>query len=195
VRHSFDRCDIACPGTDHQSHQLSDDIALWEHLVWGGWSLCAARVQANGAVDPNDPLNALIQDIKLAPKVNGLVQYAMDVTILMPTDLSKSNHVMLFDVPNRGNRLLPGGFNIGGSITSAGDGVLHSLGFIMVASGWQGDVLPGSGRLTMTVPVAHYPGDRNNHWPCAHRIWAHGCPGHNAEPRQRSIYGDDDGEL
>jgi len=108
VRHSFDRCDIACPGTDHQSHQLSDDIALWEHLVWGGWSLCAARVQANGAVDPNDPLNALIQDIKLAPKVNGLVQYAMDVTILMPTDLSKSNHVMLFDVPNRRFSAQPG---------------------------------------------------------------------------------------
>ena len=111
---------------------------------------------ANGAVDPNDPLNAIIQDINLAPKVSGLVQYSMDVTILMPTDLSKSNHVMLFDVPNRGNRLLPGGFNIGGSITSAGDGFLHSQGFIIVASGWQGDVLPGSGRLTMTVPVAHY---------------------------------------
>ena len=109
---------------------------------------------ANGAVDPNDPLNAIIQDIKLAPKVNGLVQYSMDVTILKPTDLSKSNNVMLFDVPNRGNRLLPGGFNIGGSITSAGDGFLHSQGFIIVASGWQGDVLPGSGRLTMTVPVA-----------------------------------------
>jgi len=113
---------------------------------------------ANGAVDPNDPLNAIIQDITLAPKVNGLVQYSMDVTILMPTDLGKSNHVMLFDVPNRGNRLLPGGFNIGGSITSAGDGFLHSQGFIMVASGWQGDVLPGSGRLTMTVPVAHSSG-------------------------------------
>jgi Alpha/beta hydrolase domain len=113
---------------------------------------------ANGAVDPNEPLNAIIQDIKLAPKVSGLVQYSMDVTILMPTDLSKSNHIMLFDVPNRGNRLLPGGFNIGGSITSAGDGFLHSQGFIMVASGWQGDVLRGSGRLTMKVPVAHYPG-------------------------------------
>jgi hypothetical protein len=82
----------------------------------------------------------------------------MDVTILMPTDLSKSNHVMLFDVPNRGNRLLPGGFNIGGSTTSAGDGFLHSQGFLMVASGWQGDVLPGGGRLTMTVPVAQNPG-------------------------------------
>jgi Alpha/beta hydrolase domain len=113
---------------------------------------------ANGAVDPNDPLNAIIQDIQLAPKVGGLVQYSMDVTILMPTDLSKSNHVMLFDVPNRGNRLLPGGFNIGGSTTSAGDGFLHSQGFIMVASGWQGDVLPGGGRLTMTVPVAQNPG-------------------------------------
>jgi hypothetical protein len=113
---------------------------------------------ANGAVDPNDPLNAIIQDIELAPKVNGLVQYSMDVTILKPTDLSKSNQVMLFDVPNRGNRLLPGGFNIGGSITSAGDGFLHSQGFIMVASGWQGDVLPGNNRLTMTVPVAHSAG-------------------------------------
>jgi hypothetical protein len=82
----------------------------------------------------------------------------MDVTILLPTDLSKSNHVMLLDVPNRGNRLLPGSFNIGGSVTSAGDGFLHSQGFIMVASGWQGDVLPGNNRLTMTVPVAHYPG-------------------------------------
>ena len=102
---------------------------------------------ANGAVDPNDPLNARYQDIKLAPKVSGLVQYSMDVTILMPTDLSKSNHVMLFDVPNRGNRLLPGGFNIGGSTSSAGDGFLHSQGFIMVASGWQGDVLPGSGQF------------------------------------------------
>jgi hypothetical protein len=28
---------------------------------------------ANGAIDPNDPLNAIIQDIKLAPKVSGLV--------------------------------------------------------------------------------------------------------------------------
>jgi hypothetical protein len=44
---------------------------------------------ANGAVDPTDPLNAIIQDIDLAPKVNGLVQYSMDLTILMPTDLSK----------------------------------------------------------------------------------------------------------
>jgi Alpha/beta hydrolase domain len=113
---------------------------------------------ASGTVDPNDPLNAIIQDIQFAPKAGGLVQYSMDVTILMPTDLSKSNHVMLFDVPNRGNRLLPGGFNIGGSTTSAGDGFLHSQGFVMVASGWQGDVLPGSGRLTMTVPVAQNPG-------------------------------------
>src|SRR5262252_6857545 len=47
---------------------------------------------ANGTVDPNDPLNALIQDIQLAPKVGGLVQYSMDVTVLMPTDLGKSNH-------------------------------------------------------------------------------------------------------
>jgi hypothetical protein len=31
---------------------------------------------AKGAVDPNDPLNAIIQDIKRAPKVNGLVQYS-----------------------------------------------------------------------------------------------------------------------
>lgn len=100
---------------------------------------------AKGAVDPNDPLNAIIQDLNLAPKdAHGLVEYSMDVTILMPTDLTKSNHVMLFDVPNRGNRLLPGGFNIGGSTTSAGDGFLHSQG----SSWW-----PVVGRATC-YPVA-----------------------------------------
>src|SRR5690349_11614571 len=45
---------------------------------------------ANGAIDPNDSLNAVIQDIQRAPKVGGFVQYSMDVTILMPADLDKS---------------------------------------------------------------------------------------------------------
>src|SRR5690348_12530997 len=157
VRRSRDR-DTGGRGADHQPDQLHDELALRQHLFCRSWRLSAAGLHSQRHGRPQRSLNAIIQDIHLAPKVSGLVPYSMDETILLPTDLSKSNHVMLLDVPHRGNRLLPGGFNIGGSITSAGDGFLHSQGFIMVASGWQGDVLAGGGRLTMAVPVAHYPG-------------------------------------
>ena len=94
-------------------------------VVPGGGRLSMTVPVAQNPGGKTDPLNTIIQDIQLVPKVGGLVQYSMDVTILIPNDLSRSNHVILFDVPNHGNRLLPGGFNIGGSITSAGDGFLR----------------------------------------------------------------------
>lgn len=111
---------------------------------------------ATGAVDIHDPLNAIIQDIDLAPRdANGLVEYSMDVTILMPVDLSKSNQTLIYDVANRGNRGLPGFFNTGVTAANpAGDGFMQNEGYIIVASGWQADILPGGGRVTMKVPVA-----------------------------------------
>ena len=61
------------------------------------------RGTAYGEVDPNDPRNAVITDIKLAPtNPNGMVEYSMDISILMPTDLSKGNHRTLLDFNNRG---------------------------------------------------------------------------------------------
>ncbi|MGO9066158.1 MAG: hypothetical protein ACLQIH_15645, partial [Myxococcaceae bacterium] len=112
-----------------------------------------------GEIDPNDEHNAIVQDIKLAPRnAQGKVEYAMTFSLLMPIDLSKSNHTMIYDVVNRGNKVISGTLNVGGSATSAGDGFLENQGFILLWSGWQGDVLGGGGRQVMTVvPVAQRP--------------------------------------
>ena len=58
---------------------------------------------ATGELDPGDPLNAIITDIKLAPRAHGKVQYSFTFSILEPVDLSKSNHTLLYDIVNRGN--------------------------------------------------------------------------------------------
>ena len=48
------------------------------------------RGRAFGEVDPDDPRNAVITDLKLAPRnARGRVEYSMDVFILKPIDLRK----------------------------------------------------------------------------------------------------------
>jgi hypothetical protein len=117
---------------------------------------------AYGEVDPNDPRNAIIQDIALAPRnQSGNVEYSMDINILKPIDLTKGNHVLLYDVVNRGNMIIPNFFNVGASAANpAGDGFLENRGYTMVWSGWQADLVPSpaTGRIAMTVPVAHAHG-------------------------------------
>jgi Alpha/beta hydrolase domain len=108
-----------------------------------------------GELDPNDPHNEIIQDIKRAPRnAHGKVEYSMTFSLLKPIDLSKSNHTLIYDVVNRGNKVITGTLNVGGSATAAGDGFLEKQGFMIVWSGWQADVLAGGGRQTLTVPVA-----------------------------------------
>ena len=56
---------------------------------------------AYGEVDPQDPQNALIQDIDLAPRNReGKVEYSMDISILKPVDPARGNHVLLYDIVN-----------------------------------------------------------------------------------------------
>src|SRR5208282_6640895 len=121
--------------------------------------------RAFGEVDPNLSQNAIIQDIKLAPRnAHGMVEYSTDIDILMPAELSKGNGILLFEVVNRGRKLLL--FNLNKTdprsanslayiaLTNPGDGFLMKQGFTLVWFGWQPDVLPGDGRMTMTVPIA-----------------------------------------
>jgi Alpha/beta hydrolase domain len=116
---------------------------------------------ANGAVDPADPRNAIIQDIDLAPlDSKGLVEYSTNFQILMPVDETKGNHIMLSEIVNRGNETTPGILNIGTSTTNPqGDGFLENQGLTLAFIGWQADlVAPPSnpGLITMSAPVAHY---------------------------------------
>jgi len=112
---------------------------------------------AYGEVDPSDPLNSIIQDINLAPRnANGNVEYSMDIEILRPIDAKKGNHVLLYDVVNRGSQLAPGTFNVGITTASpAGDGFLENQGYTIVWSGWQGDLVKTPTNFAMTVPIAY----------------------------------------
>ena len=67
---------------------------------------------AHFAVDPAHRLNCAVTDIDLAERGrDGLVHFTADVRILAPADQGRGNHRLLFDVPNRGNRLALATFN------------------------------------------------------------------------------------
>ena len=73
--------------------------------------------------------------------------------------------MLFFNVVNRGNKGGLGSYNAGiagpaatlNQAADAGDGFLMRHGFTLVWFGWQADVLPGNGRVTMKVPVARNP--------------------------------------
>jgi hypothetical protein len=115
------------------------------------------RGTATGELDPLDPRNAVITDIHLAPRnANGKVAYTATFTMLKPVDMSRASRVMVYEVVNRGNRILPGFFNVGVSATNpAGDGFLYNMGNVYLWSGWQGDLVfnPALPAETIDVPV------------------------------------------
>ena len=122
------------------------------------------RGRAHGEVDPDDPRNAVITDIELAPRnTRGLVEYSMDIYILRPVDPGSGSRKLLLEVNNRGNklsgilnhrRLGSGRGNDPTAAGDAGDGFLMERGYILAWNGWDVGAAPGNDRLTITVPVA-----------------------------------------
>jgi len=113
------------------------------------------------AVDPETPEQQAIVDIDKAPRnARGLVEFASDLYILKPMNLSRGNQRLLFEFVNRGNKRALQFFNDAPHTntphtnTDAGNGFLMRRGYTVVWAGWQGDILPGDGRLTLDVPVA-----------------------------------------
>jgi hypothetical protein len=105
--------------------------------------------RAFGEIDPNDPRNAVIQDIKLAPRnARGMVEYTATFQLVKPIDMSKASHLMWHDVPNRSGRvtIVP---------------IERGFGDIGLSSGWQGDnsgrTVPGPNNDTVIAPVAKNP--------------------------------------
>jgi alpha/beta hydrolase family protein len=121
--------------------------------------------RAFGEVDPNDRRNAVIADIRLAPRnAKGMVEYSMDIYLLKPVYLSNSSHRVLFDINNRGDKralvVLNDNAASGNDPTTAadaGNGFLMRQGYVIVWSGWDVTAAPGKNRLTITVPVARNP--------------------------------------
>jgi hypothetical protein len=113
----------------------------------GQYETLAGR--AFGELDPGDPHNAIITDIRLAPRnANGKVEYVATFFLVKPIDMSRSSRLMWHDVPNRGGRI---------TIAPAE----RNLGDIGLSSGWQGDnagnTVPGASNEYVVVPVAKNP--------------------------------------
>ena len=120
---------------------------------------------AHFAVDPAHRLTCAVTDIDLAERGrDGLVHFTADVRILAPADQARGNHRLLFDVPNRGNRLALATFNgvprpinpVGP--TDAGNGFLMRHGYTVVWCGWQHDVPEADGLMRIKVPEAQIDG-------------------------------------
>jgi Alpha/beta hydrolase domain len=111
------------------------------------------------ALDPANPRNAVIADLDRAPRnADGKVEATSDVVILRP---AYPNGILLFEIPNRGRRLISAWFDnssIQGSVRldqadDAGRGFLLSQGYSLVWAGWQADAPAGAGLLSIQVPV------------------------------------------
>jgi hypothetical protein len=156
---SFSMLSMALAGIGVTSEARITSIQISSRAIaFGGQSFGAVgqyetlRGVAFGEVDPDDPLNEVITDIKLAPRnARGMVEYNMDFWINKPVDMTRANGTLLQDVPNRG-RVRSLELNVSGAgDATAGDGFLQSQGYVLADNGWQGDVSTG---LQIRLPVA-----------------------------------------
>ena len=127
----------------------------------GAYERIAGR--ARFRVDPLAPAQAGVTDIALAPRdADGLVSFSADVFILQPADPALGNRRLFFDWGNRGNKRALQYFcdaqhsNDPETPAHAGNGFLFRRGYTVVCGAWQGDLLPGEGRVLLDLPVARH---------------------------------------
>ena len=107
-------------------------------------------------VDPGNPANAPIVDLKFAPRnAAGKVEFAGDFHLLKPLDLARGNHRLLYDVNNRGNLVMLAYYNNSPAATEPGNGFLMRQGYSLLWSAWNWDVVPGGGRMRIDLPIAN----------------------------------------
>jgi hypothetical protein len=117
--------------------------------------------RATIAVSPDDPHNKIVVDLDTAPRdAQGLVEAVTDVEILRPTNAANGNRRLFYEALNRGGKLGLALFNDNPVVVNdlvkaadAGNGFLMNHGYTLVWSGWQGDIVPGGGRMTFSPPV------------------------------------------
>jgi hypothetical protein len=146
---------------------LSLDIERVELLADGasfGQTGAYERVIARGKgeVDPGSPANAGIALIEKAPiNARGKVEYETDIFILRPKDPARGNRRILYEVNNRGRKMLfgniadgPQGVNDPKTLADVGNGFPLRHGYTIVWSGWDPDAPRANMGLALTAPVA-----------------------------------------
>jgi len=105
---------------------------------------------AHGQVSAQASSNRNVVDLDRAPRnACGMVEYDVDLYIIRPVDPTKRSKTLLYEVLNRGRKLLLGNYYLGRqepwlnefpNAPDAGDGFLMRRGYTLVWSGWQGDI-------------------------------------------------------
>src|SRR6478736_10484300 len=118
-------------------------------------------------VDPNNPRNDIIVDLKLAPRnANGEVEATADFYMLKPVDSARGNGRLFYEVGNSGGKSILATFQKASPsadpTTEAefGDGALMRQGFTLLWMGWQWDVPERPGVMRMAMPIATDNGRR-----------------------------------
>src|SRR5215472_9161497 len=160
-----------CTGGPAQARVTKIKIISKESPTFGGYSWPGVGQyekivgKAFGELDPNDPKNSIIVDLQLAARnARGKVEYSFYFYILKPIDLSKGNHKMLYEPPNRGRKTIAAlnrgvGGNDPGSVTDASllaNSFLMPQGYSISFSGWDASAETNGHDLstTITLPVA-----------------------------------------
>jgi hypothetical protein len=111
-------------------------------------AIAPAEIGADGIYTPNS--------IVTGP--DGLIHAWGDFSILAPVTPEKANGTLLVELVNRGGKRLLHNYNNGPMsnvprhAADAGNGWLLDQGYTLLSVAWQGDVLPGDKRLTMSLP-------------------------------------------
>jgi hypothetical protein len=156
-----------------QAHGRTTKLQITSRTIaFGGYSFAGVgqfeRIVgiAFGELDPADARNAVITDIALAPRnATGKVEYSHNFYILKPLDLSRGNHKMMYEPPNRGGKTYaalnrsPGG-NDPSTITdpaTLANAFLWPRGYTTVWSGWEDLGSTGGLTASATLPIARNP--------------------------------------
>ncbi|MBL6616165.1 MAG: hypothetical protein ISP45_19280 [Reyranella sp.] len=123
--------------------------------------------KARGEVDPQHPANKGIALLdKAPPNANGKVEYTADVFILRPKDPAKGSGRILYEVNNRGRKMLfgniadgPQGVNDPKTLADVGNGFPMRRGYTIVWSGWDPDAPRANMGLGLSAPVATNDGE------------------------------------
>ena len=117
--------------------------------------------RAHFAIDPGTPALHGITDLDKAPiDAEGLVQFTGDLSMLKPLDPRRGNRRIFFDYGNRSNKRMLQFFNDAPAsndprtLAHAGNGFLMRCGYTVAWLAWQGDLLPGNGRMLLDLPIA-----------------------------------------
>ena len=160
-----------CAATTAHAYIKKIQITTRQSPAFGGYSWPGVGQyekiagKAFGELDPKDPRNQVLVDLQLAPRnAGGKVEYSFDFYLLKPVDLSKGNHKMLYEPPNRGRKTIVAlnrgvGGNDPGGVTDAsllGDSFLLPQGYSLSFSGWDASAGNSSANFntTITLPVA-----------------------------------------